>query len=169
MSEQETGLGTGLEDLDERDDLDEVEASDLVDDDGEALPEETLDELAAVTEAEASALDEARTGLEAERAQTRAALGRYRAAVLAAEPELPPDLVVGETLEELEASLTAARAAVAGVRARLEAESEAVKSGEEPVRERGFPAGAPARGAASTVGMSAAEKIRTGLEQRALG
>jgi len=156
---------TGLDDGVDLDDLDDVEASDLVDDDGEALPEETLDELAAVSEAETSDLDGARARLEAERAQTRAALERYRAAVLAAEPGLPPDLVQGETLEELETSLAAARAAVAEVRARLEAESEA----SEPVRERGFPAGAPARGGSPTLGMSSAEKIRYGLEQRALG
>jgi len=166
MVEQDAALDGGVE-LDERDEVDDLDDTGVVDDDGESLPEETLDELAAVTESEADALDEARSALDAERAQTRAALERYRAAVLAAEPELPADLVVGETLEELEASLTAARSAVAEVRARLG--TEAASEPGEPARERGFPVGAPPRGAATTSGMSAAEKIRYGLEQRALG
>lgn len=145
--------------LEPRDETDEPEAP--IDDDGDALPEPVLEELAAVTESEASALEEARAALDAERAQTRAALDRYRAALLAAEPELPPDLVRGESLEELEASLEAARATVAEVRARMEADAPS-----EPTPERGFPVGAPPRGDLGTNGMSAAEKIRYGLEQR---
>ena len=136
---------------------------------GEELTEEILDELAAVAEAEATAaeaqqaaeieaLAAARSELEAQRAQTRAAVARYREAVLAAEPELPPELVSGEALEEVESSLEAARHAVAQIRERLSAESEAGG---------GFPVGAPARGAPSSAAMSAAEKIAYGLEQQA--
>ena len=78
--------------------------------------------------------------------------------MLTAEPELPPELVSGETLEELEGSLESARRAVAQIRERLSVESEG---------ERGFPVGAPARGAAPVASsMTPAEKIAYGLEQR---
>lgn len=141
-----------------------------VDDDGDELPEETLKEMAAVAEAvattteveqaaEAERLAAVERELEAQRAQTRASLGRYREALLAAEPALPPELVSGETLEELEESLAAARRAVAQIRERLSAESEADI--------RGFPVGAPERRGPSMEGMTSAEKIAYGLEQHA--
>lgn len=134
----------------------------------EELEGETIEELAALAEAEATAADAeqaaqaeelavARRLLDAERAQTRAAVARYREAVLAAEPDLPPELVSGETLEELDGSLDAARRAVAQIRERI--------SGEDGTG-GGFPAGAPARSAATTAGMTATEKIVAGLEQR---
>ncbi len=126
----------------------------FVDDDGATLADEALDELAAVEEAEADGIEQARAALDAERQQTRAALDRYRDAVLAAEPALPAKLVHGDTLEELEASIVAAREVVAGVRERLASS------------ERGFPAGAPPRSACTTSGLTATEKIRAGLEGR---
>jgi len=126
----------------------------FVDDDGETLAQDTLDELAAVEEAEADGIERARAALDAERRQTRAALDRYRDAVLAAEPALPGELVHGDTLEELDASIAAAREVVAGVRERLAAS------------ERGFPAGAPPRSTRTTPGLTATEKIRAGLEGR---
>ncbi len=133
------------------------------------LEGEALDELAALAEAEATAADAeqaaqaeelaaARLQVDAERAQTRAAVARYREGVLAAEPELPPELVSGETLQEVDGSLDSARRAVAQIRERLTVEEQ---SGS------GFPAGAPARGGPTTAGMTAAEKIVAGLEQRA--
>ncbi|HJM88411.1 MAG TPA: hypothetical protein QF624_02145 [Dehalococcoidia bacterium] len=144
----------------------ELEA--VLDDDFSEEPQQTLDELAALAEAEATAADAevaaqaedlatARRELDVERAQARAAVERYREAVLAAEPELPPELVSGETLSEVDASLDAARRAVAQVRERMGVESET---------RAGFPVWAPARSGVSTAGMSAAEKIAAGLEQR---
>jgi hypothetical protein len=138
--------------------------------DGEDLPDEALEELAAIEEAETRSvsdsadLDAARVALEAERAHSAALLGRYRAAVLAAEPELPPELVQGDSLEALEASLAAARATVSGVRRRLEEQAGQYGDGEGL---RGFPAGAPPRASAPTSDLTAEEKIRYGLEQRA--
>ena len=112
----------------------------VTNDDGAELPGEALDELAAMAEADVGAqadeLVTARRELDAQRRETRAAVERYRDAVLAAEPELPPELVQGETLEELESSLNGARAAVAQIRDRLTADEEG----------GGFPVGAPARG-----------------------
>lgn len=136
------------------------------------LPEGTLDELSALAEAEATAADAEQAAqaeelaatqraLDAERTRTRSAVARYRDAVLAAEPDLPPELVSGETLEELDASLDAARRAVAQIRERISVEEEpGGPSG-------GFPVGAPARTGPTTAGMTAAEKIAVGLEQRA--
>ncbi len=141
-----------------------------VDGDGDEVSEETMEELVAIAEAEATAAaaDQAAEAVElaavqrelaTEQAQTRAAVARYRDAVLAAEPELPPELVSGETLEELETSLESARRAVAQIRERLSVESEG---------ERGFPVGAPARGGTLVAAsMTSAEKIAYGLEQRA--
>jgi hypothetical protein len=80
--------------------------------------------------------------------------------LLAAEPEPPPDLVHGETLDELEDSLAAARGAVARIRDRLQAEGDEAPSG------GGFPVGAPARGGVGRAVLTAAEKIAAGLRER---
>lgn len=133
-------------------------SEDALDDEADEPPIEALDELEALAAAEAGQLAQAQTALEAERERTRSVLARYRAAVLAAEPDLPPELVRGDSLEELDGSLAAARSAVVEIRARLIEASASV--------ERGFPVGAPARVGASTAGLSAAEKIRRGLEER---
>lgn len=145
---------------------DEYDGIDVVDDDGEEPSAETLAEMAAVSEAEVdsasaieSALEATRRELEEQRALAVAAVARYREAALAAEPELPPELVAGQTVEEVDASLAGARRTVAAIRQRL---AEAA----EPST-RGFPAGAPARLSGSLEGLSAAEKIARGLEQRA--
>ncbi len=74
--------------------------------------------------AAAAALEATLRELEEQRRLASAAVARYRDAALAAEPELPPDLVTGETLEEVDASLAAARRAVAQIRERLATESQ---------------------------------------------
>jgi len=141
---------------------------DVLDDDGEEPSAEALAELAAVSEAEAeadstsaveSALEATRRELEEQRRLALAAVARYREASLAAEPELPPELVSGATVEEVDASLAAARRTVAAIRQRL-SEPDAPSM-------RGFPAGAPARLGGGNEGLTAAEKIARGLEQRA--
>lgn len=85
-----------------------------------------------------------RRELKSQRASARAALERYQRAALAAELELPPELVQGETLEALEGSLEAARKAVARIRERLAASAEGA----------GFPVWAPARGGRAGGSMS---------------
>jgi len=82
-------------------------------------------------------------------AREQALLARLRDAILASDPALPPDLVHGATLEELEANAALARAAVRRIRAALAAEAPAV------------PAGAPGR--AAPVAASPWEKIRAGI------
>jgi len=63
------------------------------------------------------------------------AVAKYRAAVLAAAPEIPVELVKGESIAEIDASLEQARGIVSRVRQQLESEAEANK----------VPAGAPER------------------------
>lgn len=152
----------------EPDDLvDEPPPDEPLTDDGEALPDEVRAELEALAAAELEsgtqleqALASAQRELAAQRAQARAALDRYREAVLAAEPELPPDLLRGDTLEELESAIASARDVVARVR-------ERVREAPPPP---GFPVGAPARDAGRRPGsMTPAEKIAAGLEERERG
>lgn len=140
----------------------------MIDGDGEEPSAEALAELKALTDAETetstaveAALEATRRELEEQRRLALAAVARYRDAALAAEPDLPADLISGETLEEVDASLAAARRTVAQIRQRLAEEAETAES-----FARGFPAGAPARLGPSTEGMSAAEKIARGLERR---
>ena len=51
-----------------------------------------------------------------------ALVGRYRQAVLRAEPQLPEELVTGETAEEIDRAVTHARNVVAKVRAQVRRE-----------------------------------------------
>ncbi len=106
-----------------------------------------------------SELEGARAALEAERAAHRAAVARYREALLAADATLPPELVAGDDLDAVDASVEAARRAVAQIRERL-----ARETGEAATR--GFPTGAPARGGPNVGAMTPGEKIALGLEQR---
>ena len=140
----------------------------ITDGEGDDLPDEALAELAAIEdEGEGETADQAsdeldrlRADLDAEREARRAAVARYREAVLAAEPALPPDLIAGDSLAEVDASVESARRAVAQIRERLAAEADEDAA-------RGFPVGAPGRLEPSVEGMSSAEKIALGLERRA--
>jgi hypothetical protein len=88
--------------------------------------------------------------------QGRASAARYRELALAQAPELPTDLVAGDSIDEVEASLERARETVANVRRLIESEAQASR----------VPAGAPERGAPDSSGLSAEEKIRAGLSSR---
>ena len=149
----------------------------MTDGEGDDLPDEALAELAALEDAQpepgadaeaadagaaetSAELAKLRADLDAERAARRAAVARYREAVLASEPALPPELVAGDSLDEVDASVESARRAVARIRERLAAEADESAS-------RGFPAGAPGRLAPSAEAMSASEKIAFGLAQPA--
>ncbi len=169
----------GLPEFEQTPDADDIEAQhtsddpfvddfDRVSEDGDILPDEVQAELEALAASELEggdhmeqALAEAQREIARQRNLTRQAVARYRDALLAAEPELPPDLVHGETLEDVDASADAARATVARIRERI---SE--RAAQE--RPRGFPVGAPARGAERQRPMSAQEKIAVGLQERML-
>jgi len=108
---------------------------------------------------QAAAHQERIGGLEGELSTTReqvqdAAL-RYREALLSASPEVPADMVGGETLEEVEASLAAARQTVSQIRQHLESQTQSSR----------VPAGAPPRQAPDLSALTPEEKIRIGLER----
>jgi hypothetical protein len=96
---------------------------------------------------------EAQIGEARERSRSDAL--RYRDLVLGHEPDLPADLVFGNSIEAVEDSLVQARQTVAQVRQHLEQEALAHR----------VPMGAPVRAAPDLSGLSAAEKIRLGLQQ----
>ena len=83
------------------------------------------------------------------------AVAKYRAAVLAAAPEIPVELVKGESIAEIDASLEQARGIVSRVRQQLESEAEANK----------VPAGAPERTQQDLSTLSPAEKIAYALKK----
>lgn len=100
----------------------------------------------------------AELGEEAEglRQQLRQAALRYREARLAAHPEVPADMVSGETIEEIDQQVEAALKLVSQVKDRLQAGSQAAR----------VPIGSPPRRAPDLSALPAAEKIRLGLSDR---
>ncbi|TET38934.1 MAG: hypothetical protein E3J65_04590 [Dehalococcoidia bacterium] len=84
------------------------------------------------------------------------AAGKYRALILAGAPEVPEELVKGETPDEVEASFAAAREMVEKVRRQLEAKAQAER----------VPAGAPARTPPDLGALSPSEKIAYALATR---
>ena len=85
-------------------------------------------------------------------ALNRDLVARYRAALLASDPAIEPELVAGDTADEVEASFIAAQRLVAGIRDALRREQA------PPV-----PAGAPGRAAIGP--HTAYDKIRAGLSR----
>lgn len=120
---------------------------------------ERMAERLADREARAAELEEALAELREElhRAHTarREAVQRYRAALLAQSPELPTDLVTGETVEEVETAVQRAREIVERVRERLTADTG-----------HAVPVGSPPRRPPDLDALSPAELIRLGLSQR---
>ena len=96
-----------------------------------------------------------RRDLEAAHAERRAALARYRETLLAGSPELPAELVTGDTLDQIDAAVQTTRDLVARVREHVGADTA-----------RTVPAGSPPRRGPDLGAMSAAEKIRYGISER---
>lgn len=94
--------------------------------------------------------------VEAARTSTREAAARYRELLLASEPSLPPDLVTGASIAEVDASAESARLTVAQVRQHLEQQAQALR----------VPAGPPGRVPPDLGALTPGEKIRLGLEER---
>jgi hypothetical protein len=86
----------------------------------------------------------------------REAASRYRDLVVRSDPSLPPDLITGDTVDAVEASLAAAREIAGRVRSHIEAQAQAVR----------VPAGAPQRAGPDLSAMTPDEKIKYGLTQR---
>lgn len=89
------------------------------------------------------------------RQQLSSATAKYRALILAAAPEVPEELITGETPDEVDASFAAAREMVERVRRQLEAKAAAER----------VPAGAPARTPPDISGLSPVEKIAYALSR----
>ncbi|GIW05569.1 MAG: hypothetical protein KatS3mg060_0374 [Dehalococcoidia bacterium] len=88
------------------------------------------------------------------RQELAAAVAAYREARLAADPSVPPELVTGETVAEIDASVERARAIVAQVRERLRNEVA-----------RAVPPPAVGRTPVDPATLSPREKIAYGLGQ----
>jgi chromosome segregation ATPase len=83
------------------------------------------------------------------------AVVRYLDAVRLANPTIPQDIIAGQTIEEIEASVEKALSIASAVKASLEAQA----------KEARVPAGAPARGEISLEGLTPREKIAAGIQQ----
>lgn len=91
-------------------------------------------------------------------ADKRAAAGavRYRELAVRSEPALPPDMITGDTIEAIDASLGSARELAGRVRSHIEEQTHAAR----------VPAGAPNRRPPDISAMTPEQKIRYGLAQR---
>ena len=83
----------------------------------------------------------------------------FKALVLQTNPLFTPDIITGDTIDDVKASIEKAGVLVNKVKEGLEAQAKAL-AGLTTV-----PAGAPARSEVSTEGLSTKEKINLGLEQ----
>ena len=121
-----------------------------------------LDERARADAAEAVAARQEES-LAALREQQVLAVAAYRQARLDGDASIPPVLVEGETVEEVDAAIARARGVVAYVRGQVEhgATDERTSPGNAAPR---VPAGAPGRLPTDTTRMSSAEKLAYGAE-----
>jgi chromosome segregation ATPase len=111
---------------------------------------------AAAFDADAASL---RSMLEESEERNRDGASRYRELAARAEPALPSDLIAGDTIEAIDASIAKARELAESVRSHIEAQAQAAR----------VPAGAPQRSAPDFSAMTPEQKIRHGLAQRSAG
>lgn len=122
----------------------------------QAEAEEAGEAEAAEVEAEPTREQELEAEVAALREQLSAAVARYRTMVLATAPEVPDELVKGDSVADVDTTFAAAREVVERVRRQLEEQLESQR----------VPAGAPARMPPDVSGLSAAEKIAYALAQQ---
>jgi len=84
------------------------------------------------------------------------AVSKYLEAARALNSTIPKDVIAGQTIEEIDASVEKAKAIADAVKANLEAQAKEAK----------VPAGAPTRGEISLEGLSPREKIAAGIQQK---
>jgi septation ring formation regulator EzrA len=89
-------------------------------------------------------------------AQVQEAAQRYRALALQQAPELPEELVTGDSVDAIDEALQQARETVSKVRGHLESQAQAGR----------VPVGAPARSGPDPSSLSSDDKMRLGLQQR---
>jgi DNA repair exonuclease SbcCD ATPase subunit len=109
-----------------------------------------------------AALSEAKQGSEASATELAAvkeardqAVTKYLGMAKASNPQVPGDMISGETIEEIDAAVEKGKGLVSAVKKTLESETAAAK----------VPAGAPTRGE-TTEGMSNKDMIAAGLRQK---
>jgi chromosome segregation ATPase len=133
--------------------------------DVERLTEDVADREARVQTMVAE-LESMRRGAEVARAEaaqvresaletSRQVVDRYRAALLQSLPDVPPELIRGESLDDLDRAAALAREIATW--ARDQAQTAAAAR---------IPAGSPARAAPDLESLSASEKIRMGISAR---
>ena len=83
------------------------------------------------------------------------AVSKYLVMAKASNPQVPVDMISGETIAEIDASVEKGKGLVSAVKKTLESETAAAK----------VPAGAPTRGE-TTEGMSSKELIAAGIKQK---
>jgi DNA repair exonuclease SbcCD ATPase subunit len=122
--------------------------------------DDRIDELTALLQqarddiqARQDAADNAWAELTSLREAKNEAVNACRDALRLAHPDVPPDLIRGDSVEELTASVHSAKALVEKVRAALQGERNAAR----------VPAGAPVDQGPSLDGLSAREKIAAGV------
>jgi hypothetical protein len=134
----------------------------------EAIKAEREEEKKALAEKDAliadlqAQLSEAKKGSEAAAAELASvkeshskAISKYLDAVKLANIHLPPEVIAGSTIEEIDASVEKAKTIAESVKKALEAQAKEAK----------IPAGAPIRGEISLEGLSPREKIVAGIQQ----
>ena len=84
------------------------------------------------------------------------AVSKYLDAVRLANPTIPQDIIAGDTIEAVDASLAKATTIAESVKASLEAQAKEAK----------VPAGAPPRTEISLEGLTPREKIAAGIQQK---
>ena len=84
------------------------------------------------------------------------AVSKYLEMTRAANSTIPPDVITGATIEEIDATVAKALSIATAVKASLEAQAKQAK----------VPAGAPPRGEISLEGLSPREKIAAGIKQK---
>ena len=104
-------------------------------------------------------LAEASTNLEGAKAAYAYAVEDFKKLVLAANPLFTADIIWGDTIEDVKASVGKAGVLVSKVKEGLEAQAKALAALTT------VPAGAPARTGPNVEGMSTIGKINLGLEQ----
>jgi chromosome segregation ATPase len=101
-------------------------------------------------------ISEANTELGQAKEAHSQAVAKYLGAVRLANPTIPQDIIAGDTIDAIDASLAKATTIAESVRATLEAQAKEAK----------VPAGAPPRGEISPEGLSPREKIAAGIQQK---
>jgi chromosome segregation ATPase len=110
-----------------------------------------------------SSLSEAKQGSEAVAAELARvkeaniqAVSKYLDVVRSANPNIPQDIIAGDTIEDIDASLAKAITIAESVKSSLEAQAKETK----------VPAGAPTRTEISVEGLTPREKIAAGIQQK---